>query len=178
LLDIRAIPGANPSFAQQRHAHSSLSQNRLSPGPCPKADFSCFLLAETSTFCDFGTEFSNFDKLLTLFLVNLILGIAITVGFLMLIIPGIIVATLTCLSPWFVADRNMGVIESITASFDATKASFLNLLVFGVVGVAMIIVGAIPCGLGLLVVIPVLSIAASYIYVALAPESAVVDSVN
>lgn len=120
--------------------------------------------------------FANFDKLLTLFLVNLILGIAITLGFLMLIIPGIIVATLTCLTPWFVADRNMGVVESITASYNATKGSFINLLVFGVIGVAMIVIGAIPCGLGLLIVIPVLTIAATHIYLALAADNLITDS--
>jgi len=93
-----------------------------------------------------------------------------------LIIPGIVIATLTCLAPWFVADRNLGVIESITASYDATKGSFINLLMFGVLGVAMIVIGAIPCGLGLLIVLPVLTIAATHIYVALAPEIAITDS--
>lgn len=114
--------------------------------------------------------FSNFDKLLTLFLVNVILGIAISLGFLMLIIPGIVIATLTCLAPWFVADRNLGVVESIMASYEATKGSFFNVLLFGIVGFVMIVIGSIPCGLGLLVVIPVLSVAATYIYLALAPN--------
>ncbi len=115
--------------------------------------------------------FSNFEKLATGFLLQLLLTVAITIGLLMLVVPGVILALMSCLSMWFVVDRNMSVVDSIKASFEATRGSLLNLFIFGVIAMALSIVGSIPCGLGLLVVVPVLSLAASHIYMALTAEA-------
>ena len=79
---------------------------------------------------------------------------------------GVLIATM-----WFVVDRNMSVVDSIKASFEATRGSLFNLFIFGVIAMALSIVGSIPCGLGLLVVVPVLSLAASHIYMALTAEA-------
>ncbi len=122
---------------------------------------------------EIGDLFANFDKLATGFLVNVLLGIVTTIGFILLIVPGIIVALMTCLSMWFVVDRNLGVLDSIKASIDATRGSLLNLFIFGAVGILLSVIGAIPCGLGLLVAVPVLTVAAAHIYLALTTEALV-----
>lgn len=122
---------------------------------------------------EIGDLFANFGRLPTAFLLNLLLFMLIMTGFVLLIIPGIILALMTCLAMWFVVDRNMGVFAAIQASIDATKGSLLNLFLFGIVAVLLVIAGAIPCGLGLLIVGPMIGIATAYIYESLTePEYA------
>jgi uncharacterized membrane protein len=91
-------------------------------------------------------------------------AVVVSLGFVMLIIPGIILALLTL---WFVVDKNMGVVDSIMASVNATKGSLGDLFIFALVAVVLSVVGSIPCGLGLLIVVPLLSVATAHIYEAL-----------
>ncbi|WP_072802269.1 hypothetical protein [Rhodococcoides yunnanense] len=109
-------------------------------------------------------SFFQFANVVAIVLASIIVGIVVTIGLILLIIPGVILAFLTWWTLQFVVDRNEDAITAIKSSFRAisTNAGQLFLLALALVGIN--ILGAIPCGLGLLVTIPITMIASTYAY--------------
>lgn len=87
--------------------------------------------------------------------VNIVLMI---VGFVVMILVSLMFAFSTHL----VALNDVKVFEALKMSFNGALKNILALLVYGLLAIGMAIIGAIPLGLGLLVVVPVLMIA-SYV---------------
>ena len=65
---------------------------------------------------------------------------------------------------FFVVDRNMPAVEAIKASIDMVRNNVGPLLLFWLATLAITIVGACLCGVGLLVAIPVVVIAQVYTF--------------
>ena len=64
--------------------------------------------------------------------VYILAGFAIVGGFLLLIIPGLIILPRLILAPYYLFDKNLGVIETIKASWDGTKGHSGK--VYGIIG--------------------------------------------
>ncbi len=100
-------------------------------------------------------ELWNFSGYLTMLLLFLIGGPIIILGFILLIIPGVILSIWWMYSCFFIVDQNMGFWEAMCASKKAVSASgFINhfaiFLVLTVLGIA----GSFAAGLGSLVTAP------------------------
>jgi uncharacterized membrane protein len=127
----------------------------------------------------FGDLFSMLPRTLAYLGAIIIFLIAIGVGCLLLIVPGVIIGIKLQLFPYFIVDKNMGPIEALKASWEATKdvklRLFLLYLVFGVVntvGMLALIIGLVPAAM-------VVMIAQAFIYQRLAetsPETAGIPS--
>ena len=100
-------------------------------------------------------ELWNFDNYLQILLLMIIAGIAVAVGFMLLIVPGVILATWWMYSLYFIVDRNMSFTEAMSASKAAVSASgfFNNLAVLLIVSILNSI-GSSLAGLGSLVTLP------------------------
>lgn len=109
-------------------------------------------------------SFFQFANVASIIIASIIVGIAVTVGFVLLIIPGIIVTFLTWWTLQFVVDRNEDAISAIKSSFRAISSNAGPLFVLALALVGINILGVIPCGLGLLVTIPITIIASTYAY--------------
>lgn len=94
----------------------------------------------------------------------IIVGIMTFVGFILCILPGIAVAFLTVFWGYFVVDKNMSPMEAITASYNLVKDNAGAVFVFLILSWVTILVGAIACGVGLIVAWPVVIIATGYMY--------------
>lgn len=85
---------------------------------------------------------------LKLFAVMIVTGIIIIAGFFLLIIPGVIALGRLIMAPYFLVDKNMGIIESIKASNEMGKKHFWEVLaavgVMLLVAIATGILGIIP----------------------------------
>ncbi len=114
-----------------------------------------------------GDLFVNRGKLLTAILASFLVGMGTFLGMLLLVVPGIIFALMTTLSMWFVVDRNMGAIEAIKASIEATRGSKTTLFLFAWVCFGLSLAAMIPCGMGFIILAPVLSVTTGHIYEAL-----------
>ena len=86
------------------------------------------------------------------------------VGLILCIIPGIIAAFMLSFYGFYVIDRNMTPSEALSASFGLVRDNFGK--VFLVILVAFVInfVGALLCGIGLLVTAPICWIILAYAY--------------
>ena len=86
---------------------------------------------------------------------GLIVGVITTIGFFLCVIPGLIASIMLMFTVVALLDRNLPAVEAVKTSFETTKANFGNAFIAWLVGVATVLVGAILCGIGLLVAIPV-----------------------
>ena len=95
---------------------------------------------------------------------SLRLGIQVFVGFLLLIVPGVIWAIQYQFVPWLIIDKKMSVDEAFTRSSEMTQGKKMNLFIIGLGFAVINILGALMLGLGLIISVPVTSFALVGIY--------------
>jgi uncharacterized membrane protein len=96
---------------------------------------------------------------LSYFIANLAVGILVAVGFVLLIVPGIIAMLMFMFSSFIVIDREKGPIESMAVSKLITKGKRWPLLGFVLLLLLINIAGLLALVVGLLVTIPVSTLA-------------------
>jgi uncharacterized membrane protein len=96
-------------------------------------------------------------------LATLIIGIASAIGSLCFIL-GIVISIFTLFTTVAIVDRNLSPIDGIKASVDITKANFVPVLLTWLVAAVIAIVGALVCGVGLIVALPVAALLTVYAY--------------
>ncbi|GGK66656.1 hypothetical protein [Nocardia camponoti] len=109
-------------------------------------------------------DFFKISNVVAVIVAGLIIGIASTIGFFLLIIPGIIVVFLTWWTMEFVVDKDQDAITAIKSSVSAIAGNATPLLLLALALVGINIIGAIPCFLGWLLTIPLTIIASTYAY--------------
>ena len=95
---------------------------------------------------------------------SLVVAVLTAIGFVLLIIPGIIVAFLTLFAVYFVVDKDTNAIDSIKGSLNLVKDNVGNTIVLILLSILVMIVGFLALCVGVLVAIPVLAIAWAYTY--------------
>jgi len=95
---------------------------------------------------------------------SLIVSILTTVGLLLCIIPGLFVMIFAYFTNVGIVDRNLSPIDGIRASFDIVKRNFGQVLLVWLTSTAITLVGALACGIGLLVAVPVAYLLQVYAY--------------
>jgi uncharacterized membrane protein len=108
---------------------------------------------------------------------SIVCVIAVGIGLILFIIPGIILGIAFRFYPFFIVDKNMGPIESIKASYAATKGSWLDIFLLLVIDVLIVFVGAVLLGIGLFLAIPIVLMTQAYVYRKLTGTPAVATEV-
>lgn len=88
-------------------------------------------------------------------IVMLIIGVLTSIGSFLCFIPGLLVSIFTMFATVALLDRNLSPVDALKASFEIVKAKFIDCLLVWLMAIAIIAVGALLCGVGLLVAIPV-----------------------
>jgi uncharacterized membrane protein len=112
---------------------------------------------------EIGAMFTRWDAGQVLILAILV-GIGTMVGALLCVLPGIAFAFFTWYANYFVVSEGQSSIDAIKSSFRFTADHIGNMLLLLLLSVLVCIVGACACGVGLLVAIPVSTIAAAYTF--------------
>lgn len=89
---------------------------------------------------------------------GLIVGVITTIGTFLCVIPGLIASIMLIFTVVALLDRNLPAVDAVKTSFETTKANFGNAFLTWLVGLVTIVVGALLCGVGLLVAVPVASL--------------------
>jgi uncharacterized membrane protein len=112
---------------------------------------------------ELGKVFAT-ERLGPFIIASILYGIAIFVGLVLCIIPGIIAAFMLSFYGFYVLDQNAEPVAALSASFNLVKDNFG--IVFLIVLVAFVInfIGAALCGIGLLVTAPICWIILGYAY--------------
>jgi uncharacterized membrane protein len=95
---------------------------------------------------------------------SLIVGVLTGVGYILCYLPGIAIAFATSYTLFFVIDQKLSPVDAIKASFDLVKNNLANTVVWYIVGGLVAVAGAIACGVGLLVTVPLVIIGSAYTY--------------
>jgi uncharacterized membrane protein len=98
--------------------------------------------------------FKGFDHIVQLFLYSLISGIFITIGTLLLVLPGIWIAVAVTLSMPLIVFTKADFWESIKLSVKLVNKNWFHFLALWVVLILINFLGALFLGIGLLVTIP------------------------
>jgi uncharacterized membrane protein len=95
---------------------------------------------------------------------SILYGLLITAGLILLIVPGIIWALKYSMVLNLIVDKDMGVFESFKKSGELTNGVKWQLFLFGLACLGVIILGALALGVGVLIALPVTSIASVFVY--------------
>ncbi len=82
---------------------------------------------------------------------NLVVGIIVGLGILMLIVPGIIFACRLAFVPYLVIDREMELTEALTKSWDMTKGYGWQIFFMGILAFFIVILGLICLFFGVII---------------------------
>jgi uncharacterized membrane protein len=118
----------------------------------------------------FNDLFSGSPFFLSVLVANLVIGVGVAIGLVFLIVPGVILALGLSMSLPLIVDRRLGPIDALTASWKLTDGSKGNLFIFALIAIGLSIAGFCACVVGLLLVVPILSIAHMYIYLRLSGQ--------
>lgn len=95
----------------------------------------------------------------------LVTGIATTIGFLLLILPGLVVLFFTAFSTYFLMDRpDLDAIGAIKASVTLVKDNVGSVLLWFLTCLGLVIAGTLACLVGLVVALPVVYLGTAYTY--------------
>ena len=97
-------------------------------------------------------------------LAAIIIGILTSIGSMLCIIPGLIVGIFAQFAIPFIIDRSQGAIDGLKSSFTTVQSNFVNALLAWLVQAAVILVGLVVCGVGILVGGPVAALIGVYAY--------------
>ena len=110
-------------------------------------------------------ELFDFTKFVEKILGPIILGFIIGVGFLCLVIPGIIFSMWWTFSPCVLADRpSLSFTDAMKTSRNVAKGNWIKIILLFLCTGLLQVIGAICLGIGLLVTIPVGHLAMYYAY--------------
>jgi uncharacterized membrane protein len=93
-----------------------------------------------------------------------IVGVLTSIGYFLCVLPGLVVAIFTIFTTILIVDRNLSPIDAIKASIDIVKANFVQVLLAWLIIGVIATVGAIVCGIGLIVALPVAALFLVYTY--------------
>ena len=112
---------------------------------------------------DLGSAFSNLPYG-NVIVTSLLIAVLETIGFILLIIPGLLVAFFTIFAMYFVIDKNQSPIEAITSSVKLVRAHIGDTLLLVLLSIVVLIVGFLALCVGILVAFPIVILASAYAY--------------
>jgi uncharacterized membrane protein len=108
---------------------------------------------------ELGTLFSGADRFLPVLLANLLVLLCTTLGFVLLIVPGVIVWLGLSLAKFYVIDAGIGPVEAMKASWTATRGQKGELFLLLLAGFGLALLGLLMCCVGVLATTPIYYVA-------------------
>jgi len=112
----------------------------------------------------FGDLTSATPKIVSYIIGAILYSVAVNIGTLLLVVPGIILGVRLMLYPFTIIDSNDGPVAGLQRSWDITRGNFWKLVAFIIVLAVLNFVGALILIVGLLVTVPMSMIASGYVY--------------
>lgn len=113
---------------------------------------------------EFANLFDSFGILPAFMAAAVLTTLAVGIGLMFLIIPGIVIAVRFCFYGFLVFDEDAGPIEAIQRSVRITEGVGFDLFLFAMLLAGINFLGVLALGLGLFVSIPVSVLATAYVY--------------
>ncbi len=108
--------------------------------------------------------FGYYNKALTLLLTLIIMYVMLTIGFVLLVIPGIYLSIAYILAMPLVVEKNLSPWQALEASRKAISKNWFTVFGFMIVMGLILFVSALPLGIGMIWTMPMLMIAYGIMY--------------
>jgi uncharacterized membrane protein len=108
--------------------------------------------------------FEAFQTYWNAVLAGLLVGVIVFIGFILLIVPGIVFACKLAFTPYLVVDRKMGVIEAVKGSWSMTSGHAGKVFLLGLLAFPISIAGLICFGVGIILSIMWIRMAFASLY--------------
>jgi uncharacterized membrane protein len=116
--------------------------------------------------------FAVFQNYWPAVLANLLAGLIIAIGIVLLIVPGIIFACKLAFVPYLVVDRKMETIEAIKKSWEMTRGHAFTVFLMGLLAIPIALLGLICLGVGIIPAVMWIQTAFASLYHAVTLEEA------
>ncbi|KAA3618713.1 MAG: hypothetical protein DWQ05_07045 [Calditrichaeota bacterium] len=113
---------------------------------------------------DYGDLFAHFHLFFKYFAAAILYGLMVFIGFILLIIPGIMLAIQFYFSFYFIVDKELGPLEALDKSSAITRGARWDIFVFFLGIFILNIAGALVFLIGLFITIPMTLFATAYVY--------------
>lgn len=120
--------------------------------------------------------FTSAHLFIKFILAQILMLVVLFIGYMLFIIPGIIFSVRLQFVTYAIVDKKLGPIGALKYSWAVTKGQFWRLSVFNLVNGLVMILGILALGIGIIVAIPVTSLATAFVYRKLSVNSAGPDS--
>ena len=111
-----------------------------------------------------GDVFSPYNKTLKILAVTILMYLMIFIGILLLVLPGIYLMIAYMMVYQLAVDKNLGIWETLEASRKAVTKRWFKFLAFFLLSILILVIAAIPLGIGLLWAAPLLGLAYGILY--------------
>ncbi len=116
---------------------------------------------------EFGDIFSGKDVFLPVLLTSLLVGVATGIGFVLCVVPGVVLGLGLSMALPLVVDRGLGPIEALQQSWTMTTGHKGEVFLYGLASFVLVLAGFLACCVGVLFVGPVLQLGWFFIYIRL-----------
>lgn len=113
------------------------------------------LRAARGEHVEIGDVFKGFDAFGPSFILSILIGIIVSIGIALCVIPGIVAGFMLCWAFWFMADGDLDPMSCLRRSSDFVKANVGAVLVFVIVASVVSSIGGAVGGIGSLVTGPI-----------------------
>jgi phage FluMu protein Com len=126
-----------------------------------------FLRIARGQKAEIGEIFAGGPHFFSILVASILVALIVLVGLILFIVPGVIFALMFSQYYYLILDRKVGIIESLNISKDITTGSKLTLFGIGMVEIALVFLGILACCVGLLAVVPFITLLPPIIYLAM-----------
>ena len=133
-------------------------------GPVEYGTLSAYLKAARGDKLEIKDMFAAFRNYWNAVLANLLVDIIVLVGFILLIVPGIVFACKLAFVHYLVVDQKMGVIEAVKGSWRMTNGHAWQVFLIGLLAIPISIAGLICFGVGIIIAMMWVSLAYGSLY--------------
>jgi len=136
----------------------------LISGPVGYGVSFAYLKAARGDKLEIKDMFEAFRNYWNVVLASLLVGVIVAIGFVLLIIPGIILACKLAFTPYLVVERKMEVFEAVQESWRMTNGHAWKVFLIGLLGIPIGIAGLICFGVGIIIAIMWITLAIASLY--------------
>ena len=136
----------------------------LVSGPVNYGFSYAYLRAARGELPEVKDVFEGFKTYWNVVLASLIVNIIVVIGFILLVVPGIVFACKLAFVPFLVIDRKMEAVAAVRESWQMTNGYAPDVFYIGLLGIPILIAGAICLGVGIIVSCMWISLAIASLY--------------
>lgn len=126
----------------------------------------------------FQTLFSGADRLLPVLVLNFMMMLTLSLGFVLLIVPGVVLYLGLFAAQFYVIDAGMSPIDAMKASWASTRGQKGEVFVLTIAGFGLTVLGVLMCCFGTLVTIPIYVLSTAIVFTRISGRVAMANPIG